>query len=226
MKTEPTKHAYQIAIGIGIGIFLLIFCVFVSSLFDSHPGEIAGATGAVVGGTIGALGAALAVYLTLTGQRTVETEKVCVAIAHEMMEFVRLIVGHLDSCVDIAQNIVQIPLGALPRAMELPDPIVYKAVGDRVALTRTARHIISFYTRLSEMKTGIVAIAEHPLLSNKIATAKDVDQLAIGWAALLGLADIVLTETKFMSDFDREVRDLAKEDIKQSIAAARNYFTV
>jgi hypothetical protein len=53
------------------GFFVVSVVIFIFALRSSKPGEIAGAFGSIVGGMIGASGAAGAVYLTLSAYSSV-----------------------------------------------------------------------------------------------------------------------------------------------------------
>src|SRR6266851_4126417 len=67
---SDARQNRPLALGIIIATPLLIG--FLTAVVNSKPGEIAGALGSVLGGVIGAGGAALAVALTLLGERAEE----------------------------------------------------------------------------------------------------------------------------------------------------------
>src|SRR6266851_2661454 len=58
--------------------------------------------GGVLGGFIGALGSALAVFLTLRCQRRDEAKSIRDAARREIQEFSRSVTGNLDTCREIA----------------------------------------------------------------------------------------------------------------------------
>jgi len=63
---------------------------------DHSYADRLGATGAILGGLIGAGGAALAVYLTIIAQREDEAKKVEASLRAEVVEFARLAMAPLD----------------------------------------------------------------------------------------------------------------------------------
>jgi hypothetical protein len=64
----------DMAITVGLLIATFFLVAFVAELADSKAGEIAVALGSVIGGALGALGAAAAVYITLRKERADEIE--------------------------------------------------------------------------------------------------------------------------------------------------------
>ena len=114
-----------------IGIAAILGAVLVAALFglgialfSSKPGEIAGSLGSVVGGMIGALGAALAVYLTLSTQRQEDRRRIDGALGREVAEFARQVVRGLETCETILSEGLELPRARLPEAMEMPQPII------------------------------------------------------------------------------------------------------
>ena len=77
MSRIPNPNVYA-----GLIIFFLVIgvAVFCTSMVGANDGDRAAAMGGVLGGMIGAMGAAAAVYLTLQWQRDDETEKISTAI--------------------------------------------------------------------------------------------------------------------------------------------------
>jgi hypothetical protein len=59
---------------------------------------VAVALGSVIGGIIAALGAALAVYLTLRGQRQDEAEKISTGIVMEVAQLAKFPLEQLATC--------------------------------------------------------------------------------------------------------------------------------
>jgi len=214
---------YNIPLGVGLAFFILILCLFFASLFGSREGEIASATGSVIGGIIGALGAALAVYLTLSLQKNRERENVTGIIVREVMDFSRLAIGHLENCFNIANGVVRVPIAALPNAMQMPDPIIYRAVADRLALARSPQQIVSFYTRISEIKTILAVMAEHPL-SAQPATREKVDPLARAWMDILQIAKGIVDDNDPVPEFDYIVRKHIQTEIRHALTKGHSVF--
>jgi len=59
-----------------LGILAALCIGFVAGIWSAESKDIVGAMGNVLGGIVGALGAAVAVYLTFEGQRKIERDKV------------------------------------------------------------------------------------------------------------------------------------------------------
>jgi hypothetical protein len=223
MKPEPTDNAYNLAVGIGFAIFILILCIFFAALLGSSAGEVAGATGAVLGGGIGAMGAALAVYLTLLGQREEDTSRTSDAIRREVMEFSRLAIGNLENCVLIAQGTVQVPINQLPRSMKMPEPIVYRALADRLGLTNSPQQVVAFYTRLSEISSMLDIMAAGPN-GPRIANKSDVALIAFLWIDILQFAKSIVGGTGIAHQYDDVVRRYSGGDIEWAIVAGWGAF--
>jgi len=220
----PREGSYNLVLGIGFGIFILFLCVFGAALLGSHAGEVANATGAVLGGIIGALGAALAVYLTLSGQNRQEATKVSDALIREVLEFARLGIGHLDNCVSISKGTITVPVVALPGAMAMPEPIIYKSVADRIGLANSPQIVVAFYTRLTEIKTGLEVLASHPILARGNADGKMLKHIALGWLDVLGMAKGLISDHVMIAELDSVVQQHVCHDIEVVSAAARTEF--
>jgi len=70
---SPARQNRLLALALIVGVPLLIS--FLTALLNSKSGEVAAALGSVLGGVIGAGGAALAVALALLGERGEERRK-------------------------------------------------------------------------------------------------------------------------------------------------------
>jgi hypothetical protein len=66
---------YNLLIGLGLAFGTGLLIAFLTTIINAHPGEAAGALGSVVGGGVGAGGAALAVLLTFSRERAEERRK-------------------------------------------------------------------------------------------------------------------------------------------------------
>jgi hypothetical protein len=97
-------------------------------------GEQLNAVAAILRGLIGAGGAALAVYLTIDGQRRDEAQKVEAALRMEVAEFGRLapLPLYLLSQRVIAEH-AKIPARDLPVLVAMPEAIVYRETADRIS---------------------------------------------------------------------------------------------
>ena len=74
--TDDGNNNNNTLIGITLGLSVLLLAWLIAVLVDLKSGEQAASLGAVVGGIVGAGGAILAVYLTLSKQRRDDIAKV------------------------------------------------------------------------------------------------------------------------------------------------------
>lgn len=132
---------------------------------SEHGGEVAGALGSFVGGVIGAGGAVLAVYVALASARDEETRKVSAAVKTEVASLTTYIIGAMEACQQIASGERQVPrrdAGYIIRKLFV-EPVVYKAVADRIGLLPAA----TFPRRGIE------------LIFDNVVAIKSCDQMAI-----------------------------------------------
>jgi len=151
----------NLIVGLALAIAVLAFCRFVAALIGTTTeGEVAGALGAFVGGVIGAGGAVLAVYVALSSQRNEETRKVSAAVKTEAASLVTYIIGAVEICQHIASGIRRVPrkdAGYILRKLFV-EPVVYKAVADRIGLLPHPNATAQFYMRLSEAKAMVESL--------------------------------------------------------------------
>ena len=162
----------------GIALFVgsLILSVFVATLFGSNTGEVAGALGNVVGGTIGALGAAFAVYWTLRYQREDETEKICTAIVTEISQLSRFPLEQLALCRAICEGRRQVPRIDLPIVMQTPPSTLYLAAAERISRVHRPTLVIAFYMGLVETERCVNVIV-NAREGDAILVPRDVEGL-------------------------------------------------
>jgi hypothetical protein len=101
---------------------------WVASWMGVTHGELLGAAASVVGGIIGALGSAAAVYLMLGKQRADEQDRVSAAVLREVAELCKAPIGHLTMCAQIATGQGQVPVADLKGLFVSPQPVVFPAV--------------------------------------------------------------------------------------------------
>jgi hypothetical protein len=164
-------------------------------------GDLAGAIASILGGIIGAAGAALAVYLTIAGQRKDDTEKVEAALRMEVAEFGRLALGPLFF---FAQRIIvagdQIPLNDLPALVAMPEAVVYKATADRISRLPYGTLFVTFHSRIAEAISMAKAYAtsgrpvqhEGRSPTEPMIEARLANTLATGWRDICELACTIM----------------------------------
>jgi hypothetical protein len=136
------------------------FSVFVGSLIGANQSDLAGALGDVVGGIIGALGAGLAVYLTLEVQKQDEASKVSAAIVAEISGLSVYPVKQLGVCFSIYRGQAQ-EYRDLAELFAAPVPVIYPAVAADIARISNATLVITFYGQFDEAQSILRGIARN-----------------------------------------------------------------
>lgn len=149
---------------------------FLVALQYSKGGEVAAALGAILGGIIGAGGAATAVYLTLSAQREEDQKRVNLAIKQEVIGLCRLVAGHLGFCRMIGMSF-SVQRDKLPLLMHIPAPTIFPAVAGRIGLTTSPQLVTHFYALLLEAQQIVRVIAEPPEPQSKAVDASNIQKL-------------------------------------------------
>jgi hypothetical protein len=137
-----------------------VLAVFFATLAESTSGEVASALGSVIGGSIGASGAAAAVYLTLKLQRDDETEKVSRAVLMEIAQLSKFPSGQLDNCIMIyLGQFSTCPRNKLASMISTPDPVIYPSVAGQISRHVQVELIVAFYTGIQEARSMVEVIA-------------------------------------------------------------------
>jgi hypothetical protein len=156
MRQQNTLVGVALFIGVGL------ICGLFTALCSASTGEIAAALGSVVGGIIGALGAAAAVYLTLKVQRDDETEKVCTAIITEIAQLSRFPLEQLAFCRAIMEGRRDIPRLHLRTVMQTPPPALYLSAAESISRVPRPTLVIAFYIGLFETEKCVNVINTTP----------------------------------------------------------------
>jgi Co/Zn/Cd efflux system component len=211
------------------GLFLIALTVFVfiKNLQNSSAGEIAGSLGNILGGAIGALGSAAAVYLMLRGQREDETEKTSAAVLREIAELCKSPMGQLTACAGIQTGDIRVPKAELRRLFHTPTPTIYPAIADRISRLPRPTLVVTFYSQLQETM-GLVAVIENSEPRNEIVTGAHIQNIADLLINQCQLARMILSNAQ--PDPDRETALVAAQRtailkmLDEELAAARLIF--
>jgi hypothetical protein len=214
---KPGDRRYNAIVGGALATATFLVVVFFAALMGSSSGEVASAVGSVVGGGLGALGAAGAVYLTLQGQRQEDRSRIQEAIVREVIEFGRLAVGQLDICESIRTGVVKIPTGKLTEVMRMPEPTVYPAVADKIGVLWAPQRVVAFYMRIKEVEVMIRNMAHGPKLQ-EISTGHDIKVIAESWVFICVLATQIIEDSANDKDFDLRVASNILRQIDNSIS--------
>jgi hypothetical protein len=164
------RHAITMVALVGLAVFAPILFAFLINLAKSNPGEIAGSLGNIIGGTIGALGSAAAVYLMLRAQRKDETEKASAAILREVTELCKAPIGQLGAVAGIQTGEINVPKSELRQLFHMPTPIMYPAFADRINRLPRPTLVVTFYMQLQETQ-GLLSVLENSEPRDEIVTS-------------------------------------------------------
>jgi len=192
-------RAQNTVISVGLFLALAIVVGLFTSLFEARPGEIAAALGSVVGGIIGAMGAAVAVYLTLQGQRQEEISKVSSAIISEVAELCKAPMGQLGACLLIQAGAMRVPASHIRYLFNMPEPVIYPAVADRVSRLPRTTLVVTFYTQLAETR-GMVELLSNTGNPQELVEFGMVKEIADLLISQCQLAQLVLSSSPVPAD--------------------------
>ena len=209
-----------------IFLFVVIVAAFIAALLGAKPGEVANALGAVIGGTIGAGGAAAAVYLTLRIQREDESKKATEAILSEIAELAKFPIGQLGACGKAASGEMRAPMAVLPQMMHTPQAVIYPAVADRIARLPNPTLVVSFYNRIQETR-GVVAVITTSAPPNVIVSREHIAGLADLLISQCQLARMILDSdsgTDHAAVLAVEMRKTMMKNIDEQLEIAKQVF--
>ena len=154
------RHLVPGLVVLGLMLFAAIVLAFLANLQKSNAGEIADALGNVIGGTIGALGAAVAVYFMLKGQRNEEIEKTSAAVLREVAELCKSPIGQLGAIAGIQTGQIRVPKSELRQLFHTPTPTIYPAIADRINRLPRPTLVVTFYMQLQETMGLVVRFTQ------------------------------------------------------------------
>jgi hypothetical protein len=190
---DPRRSNMLFGLALLFGVVLL--SGFGAALMGAHSaGEIAVALAGFAGGFIGAAGAVLAVYVALSSQRKEETVKVSAAVRTEVAALTTYIIGAVAICQDISTGVRNVPrqdAGYILRKLFV-EPVVYKAVADRIGLLPHPNATAAFYLRLSEAKAMVESL-QIATVAQEHVTAENAGAVADSLITALQLAHGILS---------------------------------
>jgi hypothetical protein len=220
------KGRAKVLIAIALVGGAIIILGFLTALGFSTAGEVAGALGSVIGGTIGAGGAALAVYLTLLGQRDEDRTRIRGSLVREVIEFARLVIGHLETCEFIRSGVVQLPVPKLVEALEMPRPIIYPAIADKIGLLVRPQRVVSFFARIEELGMMVRAYSHNPAAQASVVEPIQIRAFVEALIDVAQFAQLIIEESEIEDDFDRVVHAGILGDLNTVIALTRQNFEI
>ena len=193
---------------IGFGVTL---CVVVGQFFGAKASDQLAAAAALLGGFIGALGTAFAVYLTLASQRNDEAEKIEDALRAEVSEFARLAYGQYEVMQLVLTQGYQVPLRDLPTLTYMPDGVVFRSTADRISRLAYGSLVVVMHARVAEamqmvriyaaagaqpspVPSGLGRLGEAQVIAAHLATLDNekATTLATAWSDVCEVARSIL----------------------------------
>jgi shikimate 5-dehydrogenase len=113
---------------------------------EMSAGEIVQALGSLLGGIVGAGGAVIAVYFLIAKQRREEAKRVTDAVRREIVEFTKMLIEALKIC-ELIKSGLTVSRKNSHSILINAEPIIYKAVADRISLLHHPQLVVSFYGR-------------------------------------------------------------------------------
>ena len=165
-----------IALGIA-AISVVLVGWFLAQLPKATSGETVGALASVVGGIIGALGSAAAVYLMLHGQRANEIEKVSAGLLREIAKLCESPIGQLGLCAQIQTGELQCQAFQLKSLFQTPTPVIFPAVANLIGRMPNPTLVVTFYMQLQETQ-GLLAVIENEIPPNEVLVGGHIRVLA------------------------------------------------
>jgi hypothetical protein len=213
-------------VGVALVIGVCIVCGLFASLLASPPGEIAAALGSVLGGIIGAMGAAVAVYLTLQGQRYEEISKVSSAILSEIAELCKAPMGQLGACFLIQTGEMKVPTSHIKHLFNTPAPVIFPAVADRISRLPRPTLVVTFYMQLAET-TGMIDLLANTGKPQELTEFGMVREIADLLISQCQLAHLILSSATVQPDEDPLLIAKRREMVallEKQLAEARRLF--
>jgi hypothetical protein len=173
--------------------FIVLILWFLVCLFESRPGEIAGALGSFIGGLIGAGAAVGAVFVLIWRQTKDEAEKVSEAVKIEITTLAKYVIGATEICQKIKLGEVQIPRQDAHYIVKnfANDPVIYPAVADRIGLLSHPQATTEFYMRLVEARVMVEMLQKKTTPQGIMHTSPSPDYVTADFAG--SVADSLLT---------------------------------
>ena len=122
---------------------------------------------------------------------------------------------------------IALPVPKLAKAMQMPAPIIYPAVADKVGLLLSPQNVAAFYARIVELSMIMVpTIADDPARQEATLRGQDVRVLVEAWLDILVFALGIIQDSHHDAAFDQAVRQSILNDIAAQSASARQNFNI
>jgi hypothetical protein len=188
-----------------------------------NAGEIAGAIGSVLGGIVGAGGAVAAVYLLIGKQRREDAARIRDAIYIEIIAFSKMATAALQICEHVQGGKIVIAKKNARSIMMHVDPIIYKAVADRIGLLPQPQGVVEFYMRVLEVQEGLRVIVQGPDDDNAPVPAANAETIAKSLITACKLARSIILHVPG-SSVDERISQITLTNIEAALESAKRHF--
>jgi hypothetical protein len=180
--------------------------------------------GSVLGGIVGAGGAVSAVYLLIVRQRHEEANNASNAVRREIIGFSELVMSALRICECIKSGDVHVIRKTAQSIMTPPDPIVYRAVADRIGLLSDAQGMVSFYMRMVEIQQAVQIIVAGSLGDDSaLVPGEEAETIAKSLIIACRLARAIISHVPGRG-LDEQVSQITLAHIDAALESARRSF--
>jgi hypothetical protein len=179
--------------------------------------------GSLIGGFVGAAGAVAAVYFLIRIQRSEDKTRIRDAIYIEIVAFIKMVIEALQICEHIQKAKLFIEKKKARSLMMHAEPIIYKAVADRIGLLPQPQGIVEFYMRVVEVQEGLRVIVEGPDDDAAIIPVENAETIAKSLVTACKLARIVILHAP-KSSLDKQISKITLVQIDAALESAGRSF--
>lgn len=215
-----------------IGLWCRLRCILACTSFSATKGVlIAGLLALIAGVTAYCAGvqqakatreSATKQIEAVTDERTKADAAAAEAVRREILEFSKVIIEALCICGHIKSGAVTMPRKNAYSIMSNPDPIVYKAIADRISrMPYDPQLIVSFYARLAYIQQTIQVIVVGGPGDDILAT--EAEKVAENLITTCKLARVIISYVPSES-INEQVTEITLAQIDTALESAKRSF--
>jgi len=124
--------------------------------------------------------------------------------------------------------VIEMPVPKLPQAIQMPAPIVYPAIADKIGFLKSPQHVVAFYMRIKEIEIMAQAVADDQRLRSSHLQDNNVRLIVSAFVDVCQFAkwiiqDPAVEKTEFEA-FDKAVSNSIISDMDAAIKQAKEKF--
>jgi hypothetical protein len=175
--------------------------------------------GSLIGGFVGAGGAVGAVYLLVRQQRCEEATNVAHAVRREIIVLSEILISHLRILEAIKSGEITVTRDKLRSTIMNPDPIIYKAVADRIGLLPYP--VVQFYMRMLEIQNAVQVAGVGPGGGSVAVPGGEAETIAKPVIIACRLARAIISHPSGPSVDEEEIARIALVHIDEALERAK-----